>query len=74
MFDWIQDLVQTIVAIIFIAPPVVIAALSLFGALVNPDPLKRMEALKKFGVAMLFVTIAVVVVILLDRFVYPVLF
>ena len=74
MFDWVLDIVKAVIGLIFIVPPVIVAATALINFLTNPDPNERVKSLKKFMVALLMTAVAVLVVILLDAFVYDIIF
>ena len=74
MFDWILDLVKAVIGLVFIVPPVIIAATGLISFLTHPDPIERSKSLKKFFVSLAMTVVAVLVVILLDAFVYDLIF
>jgi hypothetical protein len=74
MFDWVLDIVKAVIGLIFIVPPVIIAATALISFLTHPDPSQRAASLKKFFVSLGMTIVSLIVVYLLNTYVYDLIF
>ena len=74
MLNWVLDIVKVVIGLIFVVPPIIIAATAGFNFLTNPDPIARVKALKKFAISILMTVISIIIVLLLDAFVYDLIF
>jgi uncharacterized membrane protein YidH (DUF202 family) len=66
--------VKVVIGVIFIVPPIIIAATAGISFLTNPDPIGRSKALKKFSLSILMAVVSVIIVLLLNAYVYDLIF